>query len=97
MEARIYRPAKSVMQSGGGGANRWVLEFEAEDGRRIDSLMGWTGSSDTAQQVCLSFATKDAAVAYAEARGLPYSVDPPRERKVTVRAYADNFRFDKPQ
>ena len=96
MEARIYRPAKSVMQSGRGSAKPWVLEFEAEDARRIDSLMGWTGSSDTAQQVCLRFATKEAAVAYAEAHGLPYSVDSPRDPKVAIRAYADNFRFDKP-
>jgi hypothetical protein len=96
VEARIYRPAKSVMQSGRGKAKQWVLEFEAEDARRIDSLMGWTGSSDTAQQVCLSFDTKEAAVAFAEARGISYSVDSPHDRKVPIRAYADNFRFDKP-
>ena len=97
MEARLYRPARSVMQSGRGKAKKWVLEFEAEDARRIDSLMGWTGSSDTAQQVRLSFATKEAAVAFAEARAIPYAIDAPHERKVPIRAYADNFRFDKPQ
>ena len=95
MEARIYRPAKSVMQSGSGNAKSWVLEFEAEDARRIDSLMGWTGSSDTDQQVRLTFTTQEAAVAFAEARGLPYAVDSPRDREIPIRVYADNFRFDK--
>ena len=97
MEARIYRPAKNVMQSGGGNSRKWALEFEAEDARRIDALMGWTGSSDTRQQVRLTFETREAAVAFAESRGLAYSVDAPRERKVPIRAYADNFRLDRPR
>ncbi len=97
MEARIYRPTENVMQSGRGNAKLWVLEFEAEDARRIDSLMGWTGSSDTAQQVRLTFETKDAAVAFADSNGLAYSFDAPRERKVPIRPYASNFRFDRPR
>ena len=96
MEARIHKPAQSVMQSGRGNARKWVLEFEAEDARRIDGLMGWTGSSDMGQEVRLTFETKEAAVAFAEARGLSYTVDSPPERKTQIRAYADNFRFDAP-
>ena len=96
MEARIYRPAQSVMQSGRGNAKRWVLEFVAEDARRIDGLMGWTGSSDMGQELRLTFETKEAAVAFAEARGLSFTVDSSPERKTRIRAYADNFRFDRP-
>ena len=84
------------MQSGRGNAKRWVLEFEAEDARRIDGLMGWTGSSDMGQELRLTFETKEAAVAFAEARGLSFTVDSSPERKTRIRAYADNFRFDRP-
>lgn len=93
MTARIFRPSKSAMQSGLGRCKDWVLEHEGTGERFIDPLMGWTGSSDTQAQVRLEFDTKEEAIAYAEARGLPYRVVEPQERKAVRKSYADNFRY----
>jgi hypothetical protein len=93
MGVRIYKPAKTAMQSGRAGTRRWVLEFEPSAPKEIDALMGWTGSPDTRHQVRLSFATCEEAIAYAERRGLPYRVGLPRERTPKLRSYAENFSF----
>ncbi|MEL6363193.1 MAG: ETC complex I subunit [Pseudomonadota bacterium] len=96
MFARIYQPSKTAMQSGRAKTERWLLEFEAEAARRIDPLMGWTSSSDTrAGQVSLSFDSKDAAIAYAEAKSIPYQVVEPSRATPKPKAYADNFAFDR--
>ncbi len=96
MEARIYRPAKTAMQSGQANTRRWVLEYERRARRTVDRLMGWTGGGDTNQQVRLGFATKDDAVAFAERNALAYHIEEPREPRVRLKAYADNFRPDRP-
>jgi len=95
MLARIYRPARNAMQSGQARTKEWVLEFEPEVAQRIDPLMGWTGAGDTKQQVRLEFESKDEAVAYAERHRVPYQVFEPKEAKRAVRAYADNFKYNR--
>ena len=94
MTVRIYKPAKSAMQSGSGGTHQWVLELDAASAIAVDPLMGWSGSGNTAKQVALSFPTKDDAVRYAQEAGLAYTVieDAPRA-KTLRRSYADNFKF----
>lgn len=91
-QARIIQKAKNAMQSGRYGTGRWLLEFEREDAMRPDPLMGWAGSRDTQTQVTLSFASLDAAKAYAEKHGLHYHVVPAAPRVLKLQSYADNFR-----
>jgi len=93
MTVRIYKPAKTAMQSGEGRTREWVLEYEPEAPRQIDPLMGWTSSSDTRQQVSLNFETKEDAIAYATSNGLAYTVIEPTPRKPLRKSYADNFKF----
>ena len=93
MKARIYKPAKNAMQSGEFGKDSWLFEYAPEQKKFIDPLMGWTGSSDTKQQLRLKFDSKDAAIAYAERKNIPYEVEEPQTRKQNKRAYADNFAF----
>ena len=95
MSVRIYRPAKTAMQSGHANTRRWLLEHEPAAARTTDRLMGWTSSTDTPRQVRLEFATREQAVAYAERRGLDYRVEEPQTRRIRPRAYADNFRWDR--
>ena len=92
MQARIYRPAKTAMQSGRAGSKDWVLEFEPESARRVEPLMGWTSSGDMRGQVRLRFETREEAIAYARRQGLMYALEEPRERRPRLKAYADNFR-----
>ena len=39
MRARIYKPARTAMQSGNALTKRWVLEYEPETPRELDPLM----------------------------------------------------------
>jgi hypothetical protein len=93
MTARIYKPAKTAMQSGEARTKEWVLEHEPASPRRIDPLMGWTSSGDTRAQLHLSFDTKEEAVAYAERNGIAYSLTEPTPRRQVRKSYSDNFKF----
>ena len=95
MKARIYRPAKTSMQSGRAKMKRWVLDYPRSSKVAADMLMGWQSSSDTQRQVRMWFNTSDEAIAYAEAKGIDYDVREPKSRKLRMKAYADNFAFDR--
>ena len=95
MRARIYRPAKSAMQSGRARTKNWILEFEPASPRKPDPLMGWSSSSDMRQQIELEFDTAEEAVAYAEKHGIPYQVFEPHAPTPRAKSYAENFRFDR--
>jgi hypothetical protein len=93
MVARIYKPAKTAMQSGTANTKEWVLDYEPEQPRQIEPLMGWTASGDMRQQVRLRFDTPDEAIAYCERHGIPYEVAGVKARARHGLSYADNFAF----
>ena len=93
--ARIYKPAKTAMQSGTARTKQWLLEFDRVEPREIEPLMGWTSSGDTRQQVKLWFDTKDEALAYATREGIAYRIEEPQEAKRRTISYADNFKFNR--
>ena len=93
MTARIFKPARTAMQSGTANTKEWVLEYEPERPRAVEPLMGWTSSADMKQQIRLQFDTKDEAVAYCERHGIPFTVREPKEPTRRTIAYADNFAF----
>jgi len=95
MQARIYQPARNVMQSGRGKTDRWVLEFDQGSARSVDALMGWTSSSDTDTQLKMTFDSQQAAEDFAAREGLDYRVVQPKRRIVQPKSYSDNFRFDR--
>ena len=92
MQVRIYKPAKTAMQSGQAKTKEWLLESEPTP-KEIDPLMGWTSSRDTMGQVRLYFASKEEAIAQAEKQGWQYTLDEPKSRAIKPKAYADNFAF----
>ncbi len=97
MLARIYRPAKTAMQSGKAKTRDWLLEFEPAAAKRVDPLTGWTQSTDMNGQVRLSFETRDEAVAYAQKHGIAFQIFEPKEPKKIIKAYADNFAAGRKQ
>jgi hypothetical protein len=93
MPARIFKPAKTAMQSGDARTKEWVLEYEPESPREIEPLMGWTSSADMRSQIRLSFETKQEAIAYAERNGIAYRLEEPKPRRPVRKSYADNFKY----
>jgi hypothetical protein len=91
MQARIFQPAKTAVQSGRFKTRQWVVEYEPRSAKTPDRLIGWAGSDDTAQQVRLAFPSREAAIAWCERNGLDYSLSEPHERMVRPKSYADNF------
>ena len=81
------------MQSGTANTQMWVLEFEPEQAKAIDPLMGWTGSADMRGQVRLKFASQHDAEAYANRNGLAFEVKPVHKKKRHIQAYADSFKY----
>lgn len=92
VEARIYQPSKTAMQSGRGKAKDWILDYEPETPRRPEPLMGWVSSGDTLNQIRLTFDTKEDAIAFAERENLTYSVAEEHHRVVRPRNYGDRFK-----
>ena len=95
MRARIYRPAKTAMQSGRGNARDWIVEYEPQAAMKQDPVTGWTTSSDTGQQVKMGFGTCDEAIAFCKRKGIDYQVREPRKRAIRPKSYAENFRADR--
>jgi len=93
MTARIYKPARTATQSGAAKTKEWVLDYEPEQPRAVEPLMGWTSSGDMKQQLRLQFDTKEEAIAYCERNGIAYQAfeSPPSRRQRM--SYSDNFAY----
>jgi len=89
-KAKIYKPAKTSMQSGRKKTVNWIIEFISED-PLINPLMGWESSTDTMSELKLEFPSKDLAIDYAKKNKLNYELIEPKKRKIVKKSYADNF------
>ena len=95
MLARIYKPVKTTMQSGKAKSQSWVLEFDRASAPTPEHLMGWPSSDDAQSQVVLHFDSSEDAVAYAEAHGIPFQLIQDKPQRRIIKAYADNFAFQR--
>ena len=93
-KAKIYKPAKTAMQSGNRNTKNWLLEFDTLN-TGINPLMGWESSRDTMSELKLTFLTKNQAVNYAKKNNIDYYIVEPQKRKIIKKSYADNFLKDK--
>jgi hypothetical protein len=93
MSARIYKPARTAMQSGKAKTKDWVLDYDPEQPRTVEPLMGWTSSGDMRQQLKLSFASKEEAIAYCEREGIAFRILPDKEPVRRTMSYSDNFAY----
>ena len=96
-KVRIYRPAKTAMQSGTAKTLHWVLEYEPASRREPDPLMGWASAHDTLNEVQLRFASLEEAIQFAAKRGLDYAVSAPHDARFKPKSYAENFRYERPR
>ena len=91
MKALIYKPSKSVTQSGSKKNDKWILEFSRSSSPRIEPLMNWTSSNDTQNQVKMKFSSKELAVSYAKKNSIEFIVKEPKKSKIKPKSYSDNF------
>lgn len=93
MTARIYKPSKTATQSGIANTKAWVVDFDLEEPRHVEPLMGWTSSGDMRQQLRLRFDTADEAIAYCERHGVAYQLFEAKPISRRTMSYSDNFSF----
>ena len=96
-KVKIFRPAKTAMQSGKAKTKRWKLEYVREAAMRPDPVMGWNTMQTTLPQVHLWFDTKEEALAYAKAKQLSVELIEPELPQVPPKSYAENFAFTRRQ
>ena len=89
-KAKIFKPSKTAMQSILKKKNKWILEFITKDSG-VNPLMGWESSSDTLSEIKLEFKNKELAIDYAKKNKIKYELIEPKERKIVIKSYADNF------
>ena len=89
-KAKIYKPTRTVMQSGMGNTKNWLLEFDTIN-TGINPLMGWETSKDTMSEVKLEFSTKEQAINYAKKNNVGYYIVESKKRKIIKKSYTDNF------
>ena len=89
-KAKIYKPAKTAMQSGLKKFDKWVLEYIVDD-PTINPLMGWESSTDTFSELKMNFTTKEKAIEYAKKYNIEFELIEPKERKIVKKSYSDNF------
>ncbi len=92
VKVRIYPYSKVATQSGKAKTSQWILEYMPRGNLYRDPLMGWVGERATQSQKALTFPNKDAAVAYAEAQGLSYTLVTQGDGKPIIKSYGDRFR-----
>ena len=92
MQAKIFKPSKTAMQSGRAKYNKWVLKFLDKNNQLKDTMMGWNGGSSTVSQIELKFNSKEEAISYANKNNIDYEVLETSVRKVITKSYADNFK-----
>lgn len=98
MKAIIYQPARNAMQSGDAKANKWLLEFAQDAPLFVEPLMGWTGMTDTTQQVRLSFDSQEEAMSYANKNNIKAEILEPRKpRIIKPKSYSANFAYNRIQ
>jgi hypothetical protein len=83
------------MQSGKAKTKEWVLDYEPEEPREVEPLMGWTSSGDMKQQLRLRFDSKEEAVAYCQRHAIAYQIFEASEPTRRAIAYADNFAYSR--
>lgn len=92
MKVRIYKPAKSAMQSGKKNTKKWlVVPIEESNIRSVSTITGWISASDTISQLHFEFSSKEEAIKFAEARDFKYEIDEPETSTIKKKSYAANF------
>ena len=95
MTIKIYKPAKTAMQSGLGKTKKWLAEYISEVDTVKDSLMGWNSSLDTQSQIKVFFDTKEQAIVWAKKNNYQFYIEEPKVKKIKPKSYSSNFDINR--
>ncbi len=94
-EVVIYQKAKTPTQSGKAKKYNWYLESLNISEVKVDPLMGWIGQDLSKNTLKLKFNNLEEAVNFAEKESLEYKIIYKNNKKIIIKSYADNFRFNR--
>lgn len=97
MRVRIYKPAKSAMQSKCACQGVWLVDPIVSSPRVREPTLGWVKAEDPLTSLLkrLTFATSGEALTFVRRRGWAYELDLPNERRLVPKNYLDNFNPDR--
>jgi len=95
MKVKIYKPLKTVTQSGLSKFKHWIVEFPDDNNLGFEPLMGWRKSNNTRKQIQLKFDSMDQAIEYVKKSKLDYIIIPAKERKFKIKSYSNNFKYNR--
>jgi NADH dehydrogenase (ubiquinone) Fe-S protein 4 len=93
--ARILLASRNAMQQMDDYEPHWILEFDKVKPEYRKNLMGWYTNPDTISDHLrvIEFPTKEAAIQFAQDRGIKYRVVKESVPKVEGKSYAANFKW----
>lgn len=92
MKVKIFRPAKSAMQSGKQGNKKWlVVPIEETNIRSINPLTGWVSASNISSQFRFEFLNKEDAIKFAESQNFEFDLEEPKLANIKPKSYSANF------
>ena len=89
--AKVYKNIFSATQSGKHKGDCWILEPLFSKNYVKDNLMGWSGGRDIKQQIKLKFNSLNDLERYAEQNKISLEIIQPKEKKIIIKSYSDNF------
>ena len=91
IKAKAYKNTTSSTQSGKKRTDYWVLEPLCPKNHVKDDLMGWSGGGDIKNQIKLKFSSINDLERYAKKNKISLEIIQPKEKKIIIKSYADNF------
>jgi hypothetical protein len=92
MKVKIFRQAKSAMQSGKKNAKKWLVKpIEETNSRSINPLMGWVSVDNTLSQFNFEFSSQESAIEFAKSRNFEFEIEEPKTSSIKPKSYSENF------
>jgi NADH dehydrogenase (ubiquinone) Fe-S protein 4 len=89
---RIFKPARTAMQSGENERAMWQLDFDGEQ-KWENPMMGWASSHDPVQALRMRFQSADSAVKFAVRQGWDYVLQQDQTPLFRKQNYAENYKY----
>jgi len=91
----IFRGTRTPTQSGNFKSKFWYLKFDKLVDYEEDTMTGWIGNAVPENTSKLKFTTLESAISYAENKNYSYRILSNSNKKIRIKSYADNFKYNR--